>query len=288
MSGTQATYQHQHLFSKNNRLYQQLLQEDIPAASASHAHAATIRFAKPPTLPALTTPPQHHSPEREEFSPRLPRSGGLFKGFETRISNQATQSLSSNYCITEHENEENSTVNIYSFSRNHIEQDPDLSRTPTTPRDPTDSRHTTTSPTTPITPILEASLNPIQVSDDRSQSERGNNDVLEHCELSHASEDIKKYRSEEYSQARVECEEEQREHVPKVLAEKYLRSDITRKFSQESEREGQGSFRTVLNEIHVVPYRINNELRPYAYSLPVQSRPKASSLHLRSSGHSLQ
>jgi hypothetical protein len=47
------------------------------------------------------------------------------------MSNQATQSLSSNYCITEHENEENSTVNLYSLSRNHIEPDLDLSRSPT-------------------------------------------------------------------------------------------------------------------------------------------------------------
>lgn len=178
MSGTQATYQHQHLFSKNHRLYQQLLQEDIPAASSpSHPHAATIRFAKPSTIPILipNNTSQHYSPEREEFSPRLPRSGGLFKGFETKISNQATQSLSSNYCITEHENEENSTVNLYSFSRNHIEPDLDLSRTPTTPRDPTDSRHTSahntpTPPITPNIPILEASLNQIQMPDESSQS----------------------------------------------------------------------------------------------------------------------
>jgi hypothetical protein len=143
---SQANYQHQHLFSKNNRLYQQLLQEDSPNAfphTQTHqpSHAATIKFARPGPSVSITKEPQY-AQEREEFSPKLPRNGGLFKMFEPsvgRISNQATQSLSSNYCISEHENEENSTVNLYSLSRNHIEPDLDLSRSPTAHIDPEDS-----------------------------------------------------------------------------------------------------------------------------------------------------
>jgi hypothetical protein len=81
-SHPQASYQHQHLFTKNHKLYQQLIQEDFPAHNppSNHAHAATIKFAKPaPSI--LSMQDATYSSEREEFSPRLPRSGGLFKGF---------------------------------------------------------------------------------------------------------------------------------------------------------------------------------------------------------------
>lgn len=89
----------------------------------------------------------------------------MFKGFEPsvgRMSNQATQSLSSNYCITENENEENSTVNLYSLSRNQIEQDLDLSRSPTAQIDPDESIPSQASAQPQLipcsAPILEASL----------------------------------------------------------------------------------------------------------------------------------
>lgn len=75
------------------------------------------------------------------------------------------------------------------------------------------------------------------------------------------SENIKKYRSEEYSHLPFTPEEEEMEgKIPKVLAEKYLKNDITKKFStgHNSEHDSQSNFKTVLNEIHVVPYRINN------------------------------
>lgn len=52
----QATNQHQHLFSKNHRLYQQLIQDDFTSTSPylstqQPSHAATIKFARPaPTV----------------------------------------------------------------------------------------------------------------------------------------------------------------------------------------------------------------------------------------------
>lgn len=113
------------------------------------------------------------------------------------MSNQATQSLSSNYCITENENEENSTVNLYSLSRNHIEPDLDLSHSPTAQIDPDDSLPSQHQPQAQAqthannAPILEASL-----LNNRSQL----NNTLEQQESSDLeSDNIKKYRSEEYS-----------------------------------------------------------------------------------------
>ncbi len=59
--------------------------------------------------------------------------------------------------------------------------------------------------------------------------------------------------------------------MPKILAEKHIKNEITKKFSisQNSENEVQSTFKAVLNEIHVVPYKINNEIRPYTFSVPV-------------------
>jgi hypothetical protein len=77
-SHPQPSYHHQHLFTKNHKIYQQLIQDDFPSHHSSPApsHAATIKFAKP-----LPVQEAHYSTEREEFSPRLPRSVNLFKGF---------------------------------------------------------------------------------------------------------------------------------------------------------------------------------------------------------------
>jgi hypothetical protein len=123
------TYHHQKLFSKNNLIYQQLVQEDYlndhsyTQTKEKTSHAAQIKFSHAPSYPIKIAKEPEYAYEREDFSPKLPKSNNLFKGFEPsigRASNHATQSLSSNYCITEHENEENSTVNLYSLSRNHI------------------------------------------------------------------------------------------------------------------------------------------------------------------------
>jgi hypothetical protein len=51
------TYHHQQLFSKNNRLYQQLLQDDYMTgqnyskSSQSTSHVAHIKFNQPPITP---------------------------------------------------------------------------------------------------------------------------------------------------------------------------------------------------------------------------------------------
>lgn len=47
--------------------------------------------------------------------------------------------------------------------------------------------------------------------------------------------------------------------MPKILTDKYIKNDFTKKFSSyNSELDAQSNFKTVLNEIHVVPYKINN------------------------------
>jgi hypothetical protein len=66
---SQASYQHQHLFSKNNRLYQQLLQDDFPTPNANPvlyapSHAATIKFAKP-SPPVLAVREPQYASDRE-------------------------------------------------------------------------------------------------------------------------------------------------------------------------------------------------------------------------------
>jgi len=77
--------------------------------------------------------------------------------------------------------------------------------------------------------------------------------------------------------------------LPRLLANKYKKNDISRKFSSSNNGEAEtANFKTVLNEIHVVPYIINKEVQPYAFSVPadkskgnaVEKRVKASSLNL--------
>jgi hypothetical protein len=75
---------------------------------------------------------------------------------------------------------------------------------------------------------------------------------------------MKKYRSEEYmppaSEENTEQEESEEEQspLPRLLADKYLRNEFNRKFStsQHSERD-EIQFKPILNEVHVVPYKIN-------------------------------
>ena len=114
---------------KSSRLYQQLLQNNYlhDTLYSNSDHANPIKFT-----PANYNQPQ---PNYNPASPRLtpadkhPQGSNPFKTFDlcNKGSIQATQSLNSNYCITENENEENSTVNLYSLSRNQIEMDLELS-----------------------------------------------------------------------------------------------------------------------------------------------------------------
>jgi hypothetical protein len=62
--------------------------------------------------------------------------------------------------------------------------------------------------------------------------------------------------------------------MPKILTDKYIKNDVSKKFSisHHSEQDVQSNFKTVLNEIHVVPYMINNEVKPYAFSVPIDNR----------------
>ena len=76
------TYQHQQLFTKNNRLYQQLLQEDYLAEPAQPknkpllSHAAHINFNTPVTNPIKINREPEYISERD-FSPRLPKTKGF-------------------------------------------------------------------------------------------------------------------------------------------------------------------------------------------------------------------
>jgi len=48
-----------------------------------------------------------------------------------------------------------------------------------------------------------------------------------------------------------------------------LRNSIKGKFSNSQKSEpSEGQFKPVLNEIHVVPYKINESVQPYAFSIP--------------------
>jgi hypothetical protein len=59
------------------------------------------------------------------------------------------------------------------------------------------------------------------------------------------------------------------------LADKYLKNDI-KKFT-ESQTGQQDSFKTVLNEIHVVPYNIHHTVQTYAFSIPTHPNSKKTS-----------
>lgn len=58
--------------------------------------------------------------------------------------------------------------------------------------------------------------------------------------------------------------------LPKLLAEKYIKNEINKKFSSSQTSEQQETnFKTILNEVYVVPYKINQEVQSYAFSLPI-------------------
>ena len=72
-----------------------------------------------------------NSQREQEGSSIDPRHQNLFKSFETNHGKGNSFSYNKSYpetfSILEHENEENSTINIYSLSRNQIDSDLSLS-----------------------------------------------------------------------------------------------------------------------------------------------------------------
>jgi hypothetical protein len=66
--------------------------------------------------------------------------------------------------------------------------------------------------------------------------------------------------------------------LPKLLADRYIREDINRKFSTDNKSNHEDDkFKPVLNEVYVVPYKINEEVQPYAFSVPANGNAVSSS-----------